>query len=127
MLGDEAVTAGVAGPEIRDDMIAEIRGRFRGDHGIRANRAGRQITSARVRLRRDNRQDFSDGWHRDLLCVLNREPYSRRKYKLKSLTMSQHKCVGFALFGEFWILHCSEFLTAAFPLARRHALHLIRQ
>src|SRR3954452_10069169 len=101
MLADAAVTAGVAGPELRDDMVGQVRGRFRGDHGIRANRAGRQITSARVGLRRDKRQDFSDGWHRDLLWFLNREPYSRRKYRPKSLTVSQHKCVGFALFGDF--------------------------
>ena len=69
MLGDEAVTAGIAGPEIADEIVGEEGGSFRGHHGIRANRACRQITSTRVGVRRYGRQDFSDCWHRDLLAI----------------------------------------------------------
>src|SRR6478735_3506125 len=71
MFGHETVTAGIAGPEIADDGVVEVGRSLRRDHGVRANRTGRQITSARVGVRRDG-QDFSNCWHRDLLCVLNR-------------------------------------------------------
>ena len=69
VLGHETITAGIAGPEIADDVVGQIGGRFRRHHGIGANRAGRQITSARVGVRRDGRQDFSNCWHRDLLAI----------------------------------------------------------
>ena len=69
MLGHEAIAAGIAGPEIADDVVGNISGSFRGDHGVGANRAGRQIASARVGVGRDGRQDFSDCWHRDLLAI----------------------------------------------------------
>ena len=32
MSGDEAIAAGVAGPEIADDVVGDIGGRFRGHH-----------------------------------------------------------------------------------------------
>ena len=67
MLRDEAVTAGVAGPEVADDAVRRIGGRFRGNHRIRANRARGKIASARRGMRSQGRQDFSSCWHRDLL------------------------------------------------------------
>ena len=41
MLGHEAVTAGIAGPEIADDVIGKISRSFRSYHGVCANRTGR--------------------------------------------------------------------------------------
>ena len=64
MLGDEAITAGIAGPEIRDHVIVEVGGRFRGYHGVRTHRAGGESAPARIGLRRDGRQDFSNSCHR---------------------------------------------------------------
>src|ERR1700723_3529130 len=69
VLGHEAIAASVAGPEITDDIFGKISRSFRSDHGIGANRAGRQIGSARVGFTRDGRQDFSNCWHRDLLAI----------------------------------------------------------
>ena len=74
MLGHEAVTAGIAGPEIADDVVGKKSGSFRSHHGVSANRARRQIASARVGVGRDGRQDFSNCCHRDLLCDLNLRP-----------------------------------------------------
>ena len=71
VLGDKTIAAGVAGPEIADDVVGNIGGRFRSDHGIRANRASRQVASTRAWLSRDGRQDFSNCWHRDLLAIRN--------------------------------------------------------
>src|SRR6266850_6450605 len=69
MLGHKTVTAGIAGPEIADDVVGNKSGSFRSHHGVRANRAGRQIASARVGVSRDGRQDFSNCRHRDLLAI----------------------------------------------------------
>ena len=69
MLGHEAVTAGVAGPEIADHVVVQVGGSFRSHHGVGTHRAGRQITAARVGPRRYGRQDFSNSWHRDLLAI----------------------------------------------------------
>ena len=66
MFGHESVTAGVAGPEIADDVIVEVGGSFRSHHGISAHRARRQITAAGVGPGRYGRQDFSNSWHRRL-------------------------------------------------------------
>ena len=68
MLGDESVAAGIACPEIADLVIVDIGGRFGGYHGVRTYRAGGKIAPARIRLRRDGRQDFSNCCHRDLLA-----------------------------------------------------------
>src|SRR6202047_2238024 len=70
MFGYESVTAGVTGPEVADEVLVQVGGRFRGHHGIGTDSTGRQITSTRVGARRDGRQDFSNCWHRDLLCGL---------------------------------------------------------
>src|SRR5271155_4307354 len=76
MLGHETVAAGIAGPEIADDVVGKIGRRFRGYHGVRTNRACRQIRSARIGMGRDGRQDFSSSCHRDLLTSRN----TRRSY-----------------------------------------------
>jgi hypothetical protein len=70
MFGYESVTAGVTGPEVADEVLVQVGGRFGGHHGIGTDSASRQITSTRVGARRDGRQDFSNCWHRDLLCGL---------------------------------------------------------
>jgi hypothetical protein len=70
MLGHETVTAGIAGPEIADDVVGKKSRSFRSHHGVSANRARRQIASARVGVGRDGRADFSNCCHRDLLCDL---------------------------------------------------------
>ena len=67
MLGHESVTAGIAGPEIADDVIGDESGSFRGHHRVGANRASRQVAPTRAGLRRDGRQHFDNCWHRDLL------------------------------------------------------------
>ena len=67
MLGDEAVPASVAGPEIADDVFRQIGGRFSSNHGVSTHWAGRQITPPRIGARRGGRQDFSDSWHHDPL------------------------------------------------------------
>ena len=67
MLGHKARPAGVAGPEIADDVFSQLGRRFRGHHRIRANRAGRKITTAGIATMSGGRQDFSKCWHRDLL------------------------------------------------------------
>jgi hypothetical protein len=41
VFGHETVTAGIAGPQIADDVVGKISGGFRGYHGVRANRTGR--------------------------------------------------------------------------------------
>ena len=48
MLGHKAAAAGLAVPEIADASLIE-RGGFRRDHGVEADRAGRQIPLARRR------------------------------------------------------------------------------
>ena len=69
MFGYESVTAGVASPEIADEVLVQVGGRFRGHHRIGTNGTSRQITSTRVGARRCGRQDFSNCWHRDLLAI----------------------------------------------------------
>ena len=69
MFGYETVTAGVACPEIADQMVVQVGRRFRGYHGVRTYRAGRQITPAWVWLRGNGRQDFSNCWHLDLPAI----------------------------------------------------------
>src|ERR1700691_4342405 len=51
MLGHESVTAGIAGPEIADEIVGKIGGSFRGYHRVRTHRAGRQLTSTGVTVR----------------------------------------------------------------------------
>ena len=69
MFGHEAVTAGVAGPEIADHVVVEVGGSFRSHHGVGTHRARRQITATRIGPIRYGRQDFSNSWHRDLLAI----------------------------------------------------------
>jgi hypothetical protein len=69
--GYESVTAGIAGPEIADDIFGNISRRFCGHHRICTDRTGRQIASARIRSGRESRQTFSNRWHRDLLPIRN--------------------------------------------------------
>jgi len=69
MFGHEAVTAGVAGPEIADHVVVEVGGSFRCHHGVGAHGARRQITTTRIRLKRDSRPDCSSSWHRDLPAI----------------------------------------------------------
>jgi hypothetical protein len=69
MFGYETVTTGIAGPEITDHVVVQVGGSFRGYHGVRTHRAGRQITPARVWPRGNGRQDFSNCWHRDLPAI----------------------------------------------------------
>lgn len=64
VLGHEAVSAGIASPEITNQIVRQIGGRLRSHHGVCTDRAGRQITPARIGVRRDGRQDLSNSWHR---------------------------------------------------------------
>ena len=60
VLGDEAVAAIVAGPEIADHMVGDVGGSFGGDHGVGADGTGRQLAATRSAVERDGRQHFSD-------------------------------------------------------------------
>jgi len=53
MLGHKAVTTGVAGPEIADDVVRQVGGRFGSHHGVGADRAGWQIAPAGIGSVRD--------------------------------------------------------------------------
>ena len=46
MLGHEPVAAGIAGPEVTDNVFRQIGGAFRRYHGVGTNGADRQITPA---------------------------------------------------------------------------------
>ena len=80
---------------------------------------------------RDGRRNCSNCRHRDLPCDL--ELGDRSYHSLVCLTMSQHKCVGFTLFGHqrFFlrqkILQCSEFSTDGFALAHGAAQPLMKK
>lgn len=52
MIGDKAVAAGIAGPQIADDIVRKESRGLRGDHAVGADRAGREIGAARRRARR---------------------------------------------------------------------------
>ena len=79
MPGHEAVTAGVAGPEIADYVIVEVGGSFSSHHGVSAHRARRQITATRIGLERYGRQDFSNSWH---VTSLRSEPLAQVETKV---------------------------------------------
>ena len=68
VLGDKAIAAGVAGPEIAHYVVGQEGGRLGRDHGVGTDRAGREVAAARGRMRRLGRTG-SKCWHRDLLAI----------------------------------------------------------
>jgi hypothetical protein len=69
VLGHETIAAGIAGPEIADDVIEEISGSFGSHHGICANRASWKIASTWIRMALLGRQDFGSCRHHELPTI----------------------------------------------------------
>lgn len=110
MLGDEAVPARVATPQVADDIVRQVCGCLRCDHRVGANRARRKIASMRRGMEQGGRPDFSNRWHRDLLLRLIGLDFQVRY--THGLTMSQHKCVSFTNSSSAKLGFLARFLGA---------------
>ena len=113
MLGDEAVPARVATPQVADDIVRQVCGCLRCDHRVGANRACRKIASMRRGVEQGGRPDFSKRWHRDLLLRLIGLDFQVRY--THGLTMSQYKCVSFTNSSSAKLGFRRDFLAQRFP------------